>query len=75
MIINFATDPVEKKRILQITAAAALKIFRVLKNPRSRDIVGLYFFFSLLKAIYMIVHEALGIEVLLLHLTLYSRTK
>ena len=69
MIINFATDPVEKKDI-----AAALKNVRVLKNPRSRDIVGLYFF-SLLKAIYMIVHEALGIEVLLLHLTLYSRTK
>ena len=45
MIINFATDSVGKKRILHITAAAALKNFRVLKNPRSRDIVGLYFFF------------------------------
>ena len=39
MMINFATDPVEKKDI-----AAALKNVRVLKNPRSRDIVGLYFF-------------------------------
>ena len=39
-MINFATDPVEKKDI-----AAALKFLRVLKNPRSRDIVGLYYFF------------------------------